>query len=93
MICNLLVLFKIFGVSFGVFFFIVFVMIIILLLEYYVLYLGVIGVFIGGLIVYIFLGVMKGMIFIKLVLVGMVIYLFFSSMIEGIIILNENLNE
>lgn len=93
MICNLFVLFKIFGVSFGVLFFIVFVMIIILLLEYYVLYLGVIGVFIGGLIVYIFLGVMKGMILIKLVLVGMVIYLFFSSMIEGIIILNENLNE
>ncbi|MCJ8084461.1 iron ABC transporter permease, partial [Staphylococcus aureus] len=62
-------------------------------LEYYALYLGVIGAFIGGLTVYTLSGATKGMTPIKLALAGMAIHLFFSSMTEGIIILNENSNE
>ncbi|HHW7876874.1 TPA: FecCD family ABC transporter permease [Staphylococcus aureus] len=84
---------KIFGVSSGASFFIVFVTIIIPSLEYYALYLGVIGAFIGGLTVYTLSGATKGMTPIKLALAGMAIHLFFSSMTEGIIILNENSNE
>ncbi|MBH4491482.1 iron ABC transporter permease [Staphylococcus aureus] len=84
---------KIFGVSSGASFFIVFVTIIIPSLEYYALYLGVIGAFIGGLNVYTLSGATKGMTPIKLALAGMAIHLFFSSMTEGIIILNENSNE
>lgn len=84
---------KIFGVSSGASFFIVFVTIIIPSLEYYALYLGVIGAFIGGLTVYTLSGATKGMAPIKLALAGMAIHLFFSSMTEGIIILNENSNE
>lgn len=84
---------KIFGVSSGASFFIVFVTIIIPALEYYALYLGVIGAFIGGLTVYTLSGATKGMTPIKLALAGMAIHLFFSSMTEGIIILNENSNE
>ncbi|WP_146764185.1 iron chelate uptake ABC transporter family permease subunit, partial [Staphylococcus aureus] len=61
--------------------------------EYYALYLGVIGAFIGGLTVYTLSGATKGMTPIKLALAGMAIHLFFSSMTEGIIILNENSNE
>ncbi|HEB2333105.1 TPA: iron ABC transporter permease [Staphylococcus aureus] len=84
---------KIFGVSSGASFFIVFVTIIIPSLEYYALYLGVIGAFIVGLTVYTLSGATKGMTPIKLALAGMAIHLFFSSMTEGIIILNENSNE
>ncbi|MBM9714720.1 iron chelate uptake ABC transporter family permease subunit, partial [Staphylococcus aureus] len=80
-------------VSSGASFFIVFVTIIIPSLEYYALYLGVIGAFIGGLTVYTLSGATKGMTPIKLALAGMAIHLFFSSMTEGIIILNENSNE
>ena len=50
-------------------------------------------VFIGGLTVYTLSGATKGMTPIKLALAGMAIHLFFSSMTEGIIILNENSNE
>ena len=66
---------KIFGVSSGASFVIVLVTIIIPSLEYYALYLGVIGAFIGGLTVYTF-WCYKGMTPIKLALAGMAIHLF-----------------
>ncbi|WP_256069681.1 FecCD family ABC transporter permease, partial [Staphylococcus aureus] len=67
---------KIFGVSSGASFVIVLVTIIIPSLEYYSLYFGVIGAFIGGLTVYTLSGATKGMTPIKLALAGMAIHLF-----------------
>ncbi|EHJ07615.1 FecCD family ABC transporter permease [Staphylococcus simiae] len=84
---------KIFGVSSGASFVIVLVTVLIPSLEYYSLLFGVIGAFVGGLTVYTLSGATQGMTPIKLALAGMAIHLFFSSMTEGIIILNENSNE
>lgn len=49
-----------------------------------------IGAFIGGLTVYMLAGSTKGMTPIKLALAGMTIHLFFSSLTQGIILLNED---
>ena len=52
--------------------------------------LAFIGAFIGGLTVYLLSGSARGMTPVKLALAGMAIHLFFSSLTQGIILLNED---
>ncbi|MFS4465785.1 FecCD family ABC transporter permease [Staphylococcus haemolyticus] len=83
---------QIFGVNSGASFVIVLVTILIPSLGNYATYLAFLGAFIGGLTVYILSGSTKKITPIKLALAGMAIHLFFSSLTQGIIILNEDSN-
>lgn len=81
---------QIFGVNSGASFVIVFISMIVPALTAYSTILAFIGAFIGGLTVYTLSGSTKGMTPVKLALAGMAIHLFFSSMTQGIILLNED---
>ncbi|MCI2774630.1 FecCD family ABC transporter permease [Staphylococcus petrasii] len=83
---------KIFGVNSGASFVIVLVTILIPSLGKYATLLAFIGSFIGGLTVYLLSGSTKKITPVKLALAGMAIHLFFSSLTQGIIILNEDSN-
>ena len=83
---------QIFGVNSGASFVIVLVTILIPSLGNYATYLAFLGAFIGGLTVYVLSGSTKKITPIKLALAGMAIHLFFSSLTQGIIILNEDSN-
>jgi len=81
---------QIFGVNSGASFVIVLITMIVPSLSSYATILAFIGAFIGGLTVYALSGSTRGMTPIKLALAGMAIHLFFSSMTQGIILLNED---
>ncbi|WP_436862417.1 FecCD family ABC transporter permease [Staphylococcus caeli] len=81
---------QIFGVNAGASFVIVFITMLAPVLTEYSTILAFIGAFIGGLTVYTLSGSTKGMTPVKLALAGMAIHLFFSSMTQGIILLNED---
>lgn len=81
---------QIFGVNAGASFVIVTITIIIPALTAYSTLLAFIGAFIGGLTVYLLSGSARGMTPVKLALAGMAIHLFFSSLTQGIILLNED---
>lgn len=81
---------QIFGVNAGASFVIVFITMIVPALSEYATILASIGAFIGGLTVYFLSGSTKGMTPVKLALAGMAIHLFFSSLTQGIILLNED---
>ncbi|PNZ69076.1 iron ABC transporter permease [Staphylococcus croceilyticus] len=83
---------QIFGVNSGASFVIVLVTILIPSLGKYATLLAFIGSFIGGLTVYLLSGSTKKITPVKLALAGMAIHLFFSSLTQGIIILNEDSN-
>lgn len=81
---------QIFGVNSGASFVIVFITMIMPALSTYATILAFIGAFIGGLTVYALSGSTRGMTPVKLALAGMAIHLFFSSLTQGIILLNED---
>ena len=81
---------QIFGVNAGASFVIVFITMIVPALSEYATILAFVGAFIGGLTVYFLSGSTKGMTPVKLALAGMAIHLFFSSLTQGIILLNED---
>ncbi|MDR5650505.1 FecCD family ABC transporter permease [Staphylococcus nepalensis] len=81
---------QIFGVNSGASFVIVFITMIMPALSTYATILAFIGAFIGGLTVYVLSGSTRGMTPVKLALAGMAIHLFFSSLTQGIILLNED---
>lgn len=81
---------QIFGVNAGASFVIVFITMIVPALSEFATILAFIGTFIGGLTVYFLSGSTKGMTPVKLALAGMAIHLFFSSLTQGIILLNED---
>ncbi|PHK50166.1 FecCD family ABC transporter permease [Staphylococcus edaphicus] len=81
---------QIFGVNAGASFVIVFITMIAPVFSAYATILAFIGAFIGGVTVYILSGSTKGMTPVKLALAGMAIHLFFSSLTQGIILLNED---
>ncbi|MCY1037977.1 iron ABC transporter permease [Staphylococcus nepalensis] len=81
---------QIFGVNSGASFVIVFITMIMPTLSTYATILAFIGAFIGGLTVYALSGSTRGMTPVKLALAGMAIHLFFSSLTQGIILLNED---
>lgn len=83
---------QIFGVNSGASFVIVLVTILIPSLGKYATLFAFIGSFIGGLTVYLLSGSTKKITPVKLALAGMAIHLFFSSLTQGIIILNEDSN-
>lgn len=81
---------QIFGVNSGASFVIVFITMIMPALSTYATILAFIGAFIGRLTVYALSGSTRGMMPVKLALAGMAIHLFFSSLTQGIILLNED---
>ncbi|OEL04063.1 iron-siderophore ABC transporter permease [Staphylococcus succinus] len=81
---------QIFGVNSGASFVIVFITMVVPALTAYSTILAFIGAFIGGLTVYMLSGSTRGMTPVKLALAGMAIHLFFSSLTQGIILLNED---
>ncbi|NWK84098.1 iron ABC transporter permease [Staphylococcus sp. GSSP0090] len=81
---------QIFGVNAGASFVIVFITMVVPVLSEYATILAFIGAFIGGLTVYLLSGSTRGMTPVKLALAGMAIHLFFSSITQGIILLNED---
>lgn len=81
---------QIFGVNAGASFVIVFITMLAPVVTEYSTILAFIGAFIGGLTVYTLSGSTKRMTPVKLALAGMAIHLFFSSMTQGIILLNED---
>ena len=81
-----------FGVNAGASFVIVLITVLIPSLGSYSTILAIIGAFLGGFTVYTLSG-SKSLTPIKLALAGMAIHLFFSSMTQGIIILNEDSND
>ncbi|MBI5973444.1 FecCD family ABC transporter permease [Staphylococcus caledonicus] len=83
---------QIFGVNAGASFVIVLVTVLIPALGNYATYLAFIGAFIGGLTVYVLSGSTQKITPVKLALAGMAIHLFFSSLTQGIILLNEDSN-
>ena len=83
---------QIFGVNAGASFVIVLITVLIPSLESYSMILAMIGAFLGGLTVYTLSGSTKAMTPVKLALAGMAIHLFFSSMTQGVILLNEDSN-
>ena len=84
---------QIFGVNAGASFVIVLITVLIPSLGSYSTILAIIGAFLGGFTVYTLSGSTKSITPIKLALAGMAIHLFFSSMTQGIIILNEDSND
>ena len=84
---------QIFGVNAGASFVIVLITVLIPSLGSYSTILAIIGAFLGGFTVYTLSGSTKSLTPIKLALAGMAIHLFFSSMTQGIIILNEDSND
>lgn len=84
---------QIFGVNSGASFVVVLITVLIPTLSDYTTILAFIGAFIGGLTVYVLSGTTRKITPIKLALAGIAIHLFFSSLTQGIIILNENSNE
>ncbi|MBO1198026.1 iron ABC transporter permease [Staphylococcus simiae] len=84
---------KIFGVTSGASFVIVLITVLLPSLSYFSTLLAMIGAFLGGLTVYILSGSTKGITPVKIALAGMSVHLFYMSMTEGIIILNENSNQ
>ncbi|MEQ6044282.1 iron ABC transporter permease [Staphylococcus saccharolyticus] len=84
---------QIFGVNAGASFVIVLITVLVPFLGSYSTILAIIGAFLGGLTVYTLSGSTKSVTPIKLALAGIVIHLFFSSMTQGIIILNEDSND
>ena len=82
-----------FGVNAGASFVIVLITVLIPSLGSYSTILAIIGAFLGGFTVYTLSGSTKSLTPIKLALAGMAIHLFFSSMTQGIIILNEDSND
>ncbi|AXZ22874.1 FecCD family ABC transporter permease [Staphylococcus warneri] len=83
---------QIFGVNAGASFVIVLITVLIPSLESYSMILAMIGAFLGGLTVYTLSGSTKAMTPVKLALAGMAVHLFFSSMTQGVILLNEDSN-
>src|SRR5699024_4780006 len=81
---------QIFGVNSGASFVTVFITMIMPALSTYATILAFIGAFIGGLTVYALSRSTRGMTPVKLALAGMAIHLFFSSLTQGIILLNED---
>lgn len=81
---------QIFGVNAGASFIVVLITVMIPSLANHTVVFAFIGAFIGGLTVYMLAGSTKGMTPIKLALAGMTIHLFFSSLTQGIILLNED---
>lgn len=81
---------QIFGVNSGASFVIVFITMLIPALTPFATILAFFGAFVGGLTVYLLSGYTKGITPIKLALAGMAIHLFFTSMTQGIILLNEH---
>lgn len=81
---------QIFGVNSGASFVIVFITMLIPALTPFATILAFFGAFVGGLTVYLLSGSTKGITPIKLALAGMAIHLFFTSMTQGIILLNEH---
>lgn len=81
---------QIFGVNSGASFVVVLITMLIPALSDFSTILAFVGAFIGGLTVYLLSGSTKGMTPVKLALAGMAIHLFFSSMTQGIILLNED---
>ena len=77
----------------GASFVIVLITVLIPSLGSYSTILAIIGAFLGGFTVYTLSGSTKSLTPIKLALAGMAIHLFFSSMTQGIIILNEDSND
>ena len=77
----------------GASFVIVLITVLIPSLGSYSTILAIIGAFLGGFTVYTLSGSTKSITPIKLALAGMAIHLFFSSMTQGIIILNEDSND
>ena len=83
---------QIFGVNAGASFIIVLVTVLMPTMGNYATYLAFIGAFIGGLTVYLLSGSTKKITPVKLALAGMAVHLFFSSLTQGIILLNEDSN-
>ncbi|RUY75121.1 iron-siderophore ABC transporter permease, partial [Mesorhizobium sp. M7A.F.Ca.CA.001.10.2.1] len=83
---------QIFGVNGGASFVIVLITVLMPALENYSMILAMIGAFIGGLTVYTLSGSTRSMTPVKLALAGMAVHLFFSSMTQGVILLNEDSN-
>ena len=84
---------QIFGVNAGASFVIVLITVLIPSLGSYSTILAIIGAFFGGFTVYTLSGSTKSITPVKLALAGMAIHLFFSSMTQGIILLNEDSND
>ena len=81
---------QILGVNAGASFIVVLITVLIPSLANYTVVFAFVGAFIGGLTVYMLAGSTRGMTPIKLALAGMTIHLFFSSLTQGIILLNED---
>ena len=84
---------QIFGVNAGASFVIVLITVLIPSLGSYSTILAIIGAFFGGFTVYTLSVSTKSITPVKLALAGMAIHLFFSSMTQGIILLNEDSND
>ncbi|KFE41257.1 FecCD family ABC transporter permease [Staphylococcus agnetis] len=81
---------QIFGVNAGASFVVVLITVLLPSLAQYTVIYAFLGAFIGGLTVYLLAGTTRGMTPVKLALAGMTIHLFFTSLTQGIILLNED---
>ncbi|UXU60211.1 FecCD family ABC transporter permease [Staphylococcus agnetis] len=81
---------QIFGVNAGASFVVVLITVLLPSLAQYTVIYAFVGAFIGGLTVYLLAGTTRGMTPVKLALAGMTIHLFFTSLTQGIILLNED---
>ncbi|WP_281200478.1 FecCD family ABC transporter permease [Staphylococcus schleiferi] len=81
---------QIFGVNAGASFTVVLITVLVPSLASNTIVFAFVGAFIGGLAVYTLADTTKGMTPIKLALAGMTIHLFFTSLTQGIILLNED---
>lgn len=81
---------QIFGVNAGASFMVVLITVLVPSLAENSVIFAFIGAFLGGLVVYQLANTTKGMTPVKLALAGMTIHLFFTSLTQGIILLNED---
>ncbi|ARJ50327.1 FecCD family ABC transporter permease [Staphylococcus lutrae] len=81
---------QIFGVNAGASFAVVLITVLLPSFAHHTVVFAFIGAFIGGLAVYVLADTTKGMTPLKLALAGMTIHLFFTSLTQGIILLNED---
>ncbi|MBM0867250.1 FecCD family ABC transporter permease [Staphylococcus auricularis] len=81
---------QIFGINAGASFVIVLITMLVPALAPWDTLFAFVGAFLGGLVVYLLSGSTKAITPVKLALAGMAIHLFFSSLTEGIILLNED---
>ncbi|AMG62412.1 iron ABC transporter permease [Staphylococcus lugdunensis] len=84
---------QIFGVNAGASFVVVLVTVLVPSLGNFATPLAFLGAFLGGLTVYVLSGSTRQITPVKLALAGMAIHLFFSSLTQGIILLNEDSND